>query len=73
MRVGKGFNLFISNEDMNDILKIIKLLKDLGVLIDVVTETIPASIVQPLISSVFKIISGRGVRRVRRKYIDKNF
>ena len=39
VRAGKGFNLFISNEDMNDIIKIIKLLEDLGVLIDGVTET----------------------------------
>ena len=32
-RVGKGFTLFISNEDMN-IIKIIKSLEDSGVLID---------------------------------------
>ena len=32
--------LFISNEDMNDIIKIIKSLEDLGVLIDGVTETV---------------------------------
>ena len=31
--------MFISNEDMNDIIKIIKSLEDLGVLIDGVTET----------------------------------
>ena len=40
MRVGKAFTLFISNQDMNDIIKIIKLLEDLGVLIDRVTETV---------------------------------
>ena len=40
MRAGKGFTLFTLNEDMNDIIKIIKLLKDLGVLIDGVTETV---------------------------------
>ena len=28
VRAGKGFTLFISNEDMNDIIKIIKSLKD---------------------------------------------
>ena len=39
MRAGKGFTLFISNEDMNDIIKIIELLEDLGILIDGVTET----------------------------------
>ena len=37
---GKGFILFISIEDMNDIIKIIRLLKDLGVSIDGVTETV---------------------------------
>ena len=37
MRAGKGFTLFISSDDIND--KIIKLLQDLGVLIDWVTET----------------------------------
>ena len=36
---GKRFTLFISHEDMNDIIKIIKSL-DLGVLIDRVTETV---------------------------------
>ena len=28
MRIGKGFSLFISNEDTNDIVKIIKSLED---------------------------------------------
>ena len=37
---GKGFILFISNEDMNDIIKIITSLEDSGVLIDAVTETV---------------------------------
>ena len=40
VRVGNGFNLFISNEDLNDIINIIKLLEDSGVLIDGCTETI---------------------------------
>ena len=40
MRAGKGFTLFISNDDMSDIIKIIKLLEDSGVLIDGVTETV---------------------------------
>ena len=35
----KGFNLFISNEDMNSIIKIIKSLEDSDVLIDGITET----------------------------------
>ena len=40
VRAGKGFTLFISNDDMNDIIKIIKSLEDSGVLIDGVTETV---------------------------------
>ena len=40
VRAGKGFTLFILNEDMNDIIKIIKSLEDSGVLIDGVTETV---------------------------------
>ena len=40
VRAGKGFTLFISNEDMNDIIKIIKSLEDSSVLIDGVTETV---------------------------------
>ena len=39
-RAGKGFTLFILNENMNDIIKIIKLVEVLGVLIDGVTETV---------------------------------
>ena len=35
---GKGFTIFISNEDVNDIIKVIKSLEDLGVFIDWVTE-----------------------------------
>ena len=37
---GKGFNLFILNEDMNDIVKTIKSLENSGVFIDGVTETV---------------------------------
>ena len=40
VRAGKGFTLLISNKDMNDIIKIVKSLKDSGVLIDGVTETV---------------------------------
>ena len=40
VRAGKGFTLFISNEDVSDIIKIIKSLEDSGVLIDGVTETV---------------------------------
>ena len=40
VRAGKGFTLSIWNEDMNDVIKIIKSLEDLGVLIDGVIETV---------------------------------
>ena len=92
VRAGKGFILFIWNKDMNDFIKIIKLLADSGVLIDGVTETVKheiktqegrfldallaplaASLVQPVISSVVKGISGRGVGRIGRGYMNKNF
>ena len=36
----KRLNLFVSNEDMNDIIKIIKSIEDSGVLIDGVAETV---------------------------------
>ena len=34
---------------------------------------LPASLVEPVISSVVKGISGRGVRRAGRRYMVKNF
>ena len=37
---GKEFTSLISNEDMDDIIRIIKLLEDSGVLIDGVTENV---------------------------------
>ena len=40
VRAGKGFSLFISNEDMNDIIKTIKSLEDSGIFIDGDTETV---------------------------------
>ena len=40
VRAGKRSTLFMSDEDMNDIIKIIKSLEDKGVLIDGVTETV---------------------------------
>ena len=83
---------FILNEDMTNIIKMVKSLEHSGVLIDGVTETVKyeirkqeggflgvllaplaASLVQPVISSVVKGISGRGVRTAGRGYMDKNF
>ena len=40
VRVGKGFTLFISNEDVNDIIKIIKSLEGSNALIDGINETV---------------------------------
>ena len=40
MRAGKGFTLFISNEDMNYIIKILKSLEDSIVLIGVIKQEI---------------------------------
>ena len=90
VRTGTGFNLFISNEDMNDVIKIIKSLEDSGV-IDGVTETVKveikkqeggflgallaplaASLVQLVIYSVVKYISGRGARRAGRGYMNND-
>ena len=51
-RVGKGFTLFISNKDMNDIIKIIKSLEDSGVLIDGVTETVKPEIKNKKVDSL---------------------
>ena len=92
VRAGKEFNLFVSNEDMNDFMNIIKSLEDSAVLIDGVTETVKHeiknqeggfpgallvslafSIVEPVVSSVVKSISGRGVRGAGRGYINKHF
>ena len=90
VRAGRELTLFISNEDVIDIIKVIKSLEDSSVLIDGATETVKheikkkqedgflrallrpsaASLVQPIISSVVKGISGRGVRRAGRGCIN---
>ena len=40
MSAGTGFTLFFLNEDLNNIIKIIKSLEDSSVLFDDVTETV---------------------------------
>ena len=40
VRAGKRLTLFISNEHMGDIIKIVKSLQDSGLLIDGATETV---------------------------------
>ena len=44
LRAGKWFTLFVSKENMNNIIKIIKSLEDSDVLIDRVTETVKLEI-----------------------------
>ena len=44
VRAGEGVTLAILNEDMNDIIRIIKLLENLGVLTDGVRETVKLDI-----------------------------
>ena len=39
VKTGKEFTLFVSNEDMNTVIRIIKSIEDSAVLIDGVTET----------------------------------
>ena len=94
VRVKRGFTLFISNEDINDIIRIIKSLIDSGVLIDCVTERVKhqvkkeggflgavlarliTSLLQPVIYSLVKGITGTGVLREGTgyyNYMNKNF
>ena len=40
LRAGRGFTLFISNEDMDDIIKIVESLEKSGLLIDGVSEIV---------------------------------
>ena len=40
VRVGKGFILFISNEDVDDIIKIVKSLGNSGILINRITKAV---------------------------------
>ena len=70
VRTGKAFPLFISNEDMNDIIKIIKSLQDLCVAIDGVTDTVKHNL--NAISWAL-LTSGWEVRRAGRGYVDKSF
>ena len=77
-RAERGFTLFISNEDMNDITKIIKPLEDLGVLIDGVTETVKdeiekreggflGALLAPSASSLVQPLISSAVKRISRR------
>ena len=61
-RAGKGFTLFISNEDIIQIVK----QKEVGFLV-VLSAPLVASVVQPLVSSVVKGITGKRIVRTRRE------
>ena len=47
--------------------------KQEGGFLGALLPSLAASLVQPVISSVVKVISGRGVRRTGRVYVDENF
>ena len=82
IRAGKRFTLFISNEDMNNITKIIKSLEDWNVLFDGITETVKhklkkqeggflPALLTPLAASLLQlvissIVWGFSGRRIRR-------
>ena len=86
---GKGSILFISNGDIIKIMKLLedscaliggvtetvkhKIKKLKGVFIRALLAPLASSIVQPIISSVVKGISERGVRRAERGYMNKTF
>ena len=53
VRAGKEFTLFISNEDVGDVIRIVKSLEDSEVLIDGVTETVKHAIKNNWISCCF--------------------
>ena len=82
VRAGKGFTLFVSNEYMNDFIKMIKSLEDLGVLTDGVNETVKdeikkqscgflGALLKPLFASLAQptiswVVKGINRREVRR-------
>ena len=86
---GERFTLFISNENMNDIIKVIKWLEDLNVLSNSITEKVSktwnkkqvdgllsaliVSLAPWVISSAVNGISARGVTRAGRGYMNKDF
>ena len=75
VRAGKRFTLFISNEDMNDIIKFIKPLQDPGVFIDGVTETVQNEIKKQesgFIRALLTLLATSLVQPVK-GYIDNNF
>ena len=80
-RAGKGFTLFIWNEDMNDIVKITKSLEDSRVLIDGVTEAVKYEIknqvggflasLAPLASSLVQRVISSVVKSISRRGVGR--
>ena len=82
VRAGKSFTLFISNEDMNDIIEIIESLEDSNVSIDGISETVKheirkkeggilVALLTPLATSLVQlmissVVEGISGREVRR-------
>ena len=82
VRAGKVFTSFISDEDLNDVIKIIKSLENSGVLIDGVTEAVKhevekqeggffgallAHLAASLVQSeISAVVKGISVRAIRR-------
>ena len=82
MRAGEWFTLFISNEDMNDIIKVIISLEDLGVLIDGVNEAIKheirkqegrfiGTLLAPLVASIKQPVISLVVKGISRRQVRK--
>ena len=82
MRAGEWFTLFISNEDMNDIIKVIKSLEDSGVLIDGVNEAIKhdirkqegrfiGTLLAPLVASIKQPVISLVVKGISRRQVRK--
>ena len=80
VRAGKGFTLFISNEDMNDIIKIIKALEDSGVFIDGKTvkhkikteeDIFLGVLLAPLVASVVQQVISSAVKGISERRVRK--
>ena len=75
VRAGKGFTLFILNEDMNDIIKFIKSLGYSNALIDGITETVKNEIKKTriwisscMVSTISRFISATSSFFSNKKY-----
>ena len=78
VRVGKKLTLFLSNEDMKDIIETIKSLEDSSVIIDRVTETVKheikkqeggflGALLAPLALSLVQLVLSSVLKGIRRR------